>query len=346
MFRLFFLILTILCFSLSTGSPLEAGQDKAKGELIRSLAPRYAAKLAAAPSAGEPASRQVDVSIIPEYHFSSHKNLQSVIGGTALKSDSGRSSVFTLLFQATKPLTDWFKLSFVYQYGYAEYTGGLLVPDLPGFGGTSDIEVDAHLVGLVGDFSFKKLGNFQLSVMEVWDIYRGTETMIYPGGATESRSVNSFDDRVFSLLTWWDKPFDLNDSWIIDPYIGWRSVKVDLMDMNDWANGGLYDSSSWTHLVAGGLKFIYNADLWSLTTRVGAHHRINKDDIPGYTSRAVAPGAVNLGFMTSWDRTVLSWGLGLVRAFPEVCVIVLGYNGAAGEKTNFHTFSLVLDFPF
>jgi hypothetical protein len=348
MLKHLFCIFSLLTLALSA-DPLIAQTDKPKGDTMRALASTYSAFASldpSAPSAGDPPSRQVSVTFIPEFHYSSHGNLQSVIGGTALKSEGGHSSVLSFTFMATKPLTDWFKLSFMYQYGYSEYDGGLLVPDIAGFGGTSQIEVDAHLVGFIGDFSFKTAGNFQVSLMEVWDIYRGQETMIFPGGATETRSVNSFDDRVFSFLTWWDKPFAIGESWNIDPYVGWRSVKVDLMDMNDWANGGLYDSSSWTHLVAGGVKFIYNGDLWSFNTRVGVHHRINKDDIPGYTSRAVAPGAVNLGFMTSWDRTVLSYGIGMVKVFPEVCVIALGYNGALGNDTNFHTFSFVLDFPF
>jgi hypothetical protein len=300
-----------------------------------------------APSAGEPENRMVTILLIPEFHYSDHGNLKTVLDGTALKASSGYSTVGSITFMATKPITDWFSLSFMYQYGNADYNGGNLVVDAPNFAGSSEITVEAQLAGFLGDFKSKSIGNIQVSLLEVWDIYRGSETTEI-GGVADIRSVNAFDDRVFSFLIWWDKDFAITDSWTIDPYLGWRSVKVNLMDMNDWtkAQGELKDDSSWTHLVALGAKLKYNNGSLGFYTRLGLNYRVTEDDVFGYTSRAVAPGVVNLGFMTSWDRTVGSWGIGINYFVPNVCVLDIGYNGAAGKDTLYHTLSLALIFPF
>jgi hypothetical protein len=320
------------------------------GELktLRNLSFDAKAREASSPAAGEDAARGVTVLLIPEFHQSSHGELHTILDGSPLKSSKGHSTVGTLTFLAVKPITDRFSLSFIYQYGYADYKGGLLVVDAPGWEGESHIEVEAHLAGFLGDFKFKEAGNFQVSLLEVWDIYKGHETAITPWGEVDTRRVDAFDDRVFSFLVWWDKDFPITDKWTADPYLGWRSVKVNLMDMNDWvaAPGTLKDGNAWTHLAAGGVKFKYSSGLLGFYLRAGINYRVTKDDVVGYTSRAVAPGVTNLGFMTSWDRTVGSYGLGLNYVFPGTMILDFGYNGAAGEDTLYHTVSLSLIFPF
>ncbi|MDR1167177.1 MAG: autotransporter outer membrane beta-barrel domain-containing protein [Deltaproteobacteria bacterium] len=299
------------------------------------------------PAAGDGEKKSSWV-FIPEFHFSHHGNLKTTLNGSALKSDSGHSTVGSFTVIASKPFTDWFTLSFMYQYGYSNYDGGLLTPDIDGFGGSSDIDVTAHLMGFVSNFEFPTVGKIEFSLLMVWDIYDGAETIVYPGGATETRSVDQFDDRLISFLVWWDKDFPLAESWTIDPYLGWRSVHVVLKDMNDWqgAPGDYYSDSAWTHLLSGGVKLKYGAFPWGFTARVGANRRVTKNDVPGYASRAQAPGVVNLGWMTSWDRTVVSWGAGVSYVAPDVAVVELGYNGAAGADTNYHTLSLTLVVPF
>jgi hypothetical protein len=350
--KLFLCLLAAGLFSvgvLSLGVSEALAKDGARElKALRNFSLETNALKAHSPNAGENGPGQVTVLLIPEFHQSSHDELHTVMDGVPLKSAKGRSTVGTLTFLATKPIVDWFSLSFIYQYGYADYTGGLLVMDEEGWDGESHIEVEAHLAGFLGDFKFKQAGNFQVSLLEVWDLYKGHETAITPWGTSETRRVDAFDDRVFSFLVWWDKDFAINEKWTMDPYLGWRSVKVYLMDMNDWSgpSGQLMDGNSWTHLIAGGIKFKYASGLFGFYSRVGFNYRTTKDDVVGYTSRAVAPGVTNLGFMTSWDRTVGSFGLGVNYVMPGSMILDFGYNGAAGKDTLYHTLSLSFIFPF
>jgi hypothetical protein len=186
--------------------------------------------------------------------------------------------------------------------------------------------------------------------MEGFDYYSGRETMHVDnanGRFTTSLSANDFHDRVFSFIVWWDKDFEINETWKIDPYLGWRTVDVQLEKMNDFANPNdpKHDSSV-VHLVSGGLKFKYNSGPLGMYFRAGVNHRLRKDPVPGFASRAVAPSVVNLGFMSNWDRTVATYGLGINYFLPSQVVLDFSYNGAAGSNTTLHTFGAAIVFLY
>ncbi|MDR1035558.1 MAG: hypothetical protein LBT40_02965 [Deltaproteobacteria bacterium] len=305
-----------------------------------------AAPLHTPPSTGD-GGAGVTFSIIPEWDYTHHGNLTGTIAGTKLKVSEGTSQSYALIFIAGKQFTDWLKVSFLYKYAYTKYDAGLLVPDLPGLDGRSDINLASHLTGFIFNFTSKTAGNFEVSIMEAWDIYSGHETL-YFNGNPDKRSVSAFDDRVFSFIAWWDKDFTLTENWLIDPYVGWRTVQVVLNDMNDWQGvaGDYTSDSSVTNLVSYGVKFKYNSGLAGFSFRVGANHRLSKDPIPGFASRAMAPNATNMGFMSCWDQTVGTWGLGFSYVIPETMVIALNYDGAAGSNTVMHTATAAFVFMF
>ncbi|MDR2460966.1 MAG: autotransporter outer membrane beta-barrel domain-containing protein [Deltaproteobacteria bacterium] len=342
------LVLLFLC------SPLAAKDRDNQLESFSKLYWNYQSNKAmgAAPAAGDGGVSGVTFVIIPEFHYAHHGELHSVISDSALKSQGGKSTTGALTFIATKSFNDWFSLSFLYQFSYTDYDGGLMVPDLAMFSLDSHSEIiqSSHLVGVYANF-MTDAGKFEISVMEAWDIFSGTETSIINQelGAPiiDRRKVDSFDDRVFSLILWWDKEFGTG-SFIVDPYLGWRTVHVVLRDMNNWAEapGTLRSDSSSTHLVSGGIKLKYLSGLFTGYIRGGVNYRLTSDAIPGFSTRAVAPNVVNVGYMTSWDRTVFSWGLGFSYVVPEYLIFDLGYNGGAGSDTDFHSASLSLIFPF
>jgi hypothetical protein len=288
--------------------------------------------------------------IIPEFSYIGHGDMKGTIEGTELWIASGDSKAYSVTIIAGKQINDWFKLSFLYEFSYTKYSGGLLSPtSVPGLSGHTDMTDSAHLVGLIANFTSKTIGNIEVSLMEAWDIYSGTETMTMNGAELSRRSAGAFDDRVFSFIVWWDKEFAINDSWTIDPYLGWRSVQVELHGMNDFTQNDpsvLKNDSSYTHIVSGGLKFKYSSGLSSFYLRAGVNHRLTKDPIPGFSSRAVAPGVVNLGFMSNWDRTIATWGIGYTRVVPGKFVIDISYNGGKGSNTNLHTATAALVFLF
>ncbi|MDR1039842.1 MAG: autotransporter outer membrane beta-barrel domain-containing protein [Deltaproteobacteria bacterium] len=341
----------ILVFA-AAGAAFAAPAGEYQREMaFRDLMLKSQASALHAPSGGD-GGLGVDFSIIPEWDYVHHDDLTGTIDGTDLKMDAGTSRSYCLIFIAGKQLTDWFKLSFLYKYGYTDYKAGLLVPDMDMFSGRSDVHLASHLVGFIGNFTNQTLGNFEVSVMEAWDIYAGNETMYIDDGEgnviEDKRSVGSFDDRVFSFIAWWDKDFSLSDSWKIDPYVGWRTVQVVLNDMNDFAGapGTFASDSSVVNLVSYGLKFKYNSGLWGFSVRGGVNHRLEKDPVPGFASRAVAPNATNLGFMSTWDRTVGTWGLGFSYVLPETMVIAVNYDGAAGPSAIMHTATAAFVFLF
>ncbi|MDR1079382.1 MAG: autotransporter outer membrane beta-barrel domain-containing protein [Deltaproteobacteria bacterium] len=301
-----------------------------------------------APPAGDGGSG-VTFSIIPEWDYVHHGNVTGKIGGTKLKLSEGTSQSYALIFIAGKQFTDWLKVSFLYKYGYTSYKAGMLVPDEAAFEGRSKINLSSHLAGFIANFTSRTAGNFEVSVMEAWDTYSGNETQ-YFNGVPERRSVTAFDDRVFSFIAWWDKDFSLSQNWLIDPYVGWRTVQVVLNDMNNWGPGtgptDFTSDSSVTNLVSYGVKFKYNSGLTGFSFRLGANHRLSKEPIPGFASRAMAPNATNLGFMTCWDQTVGTWGLGFSYVVPETMVIAINYDGAGGSNTLMHTATAAFVFMF
>ncbi|MDR2612626.1 MAG: autotransporter outer membrane beta-barrel domain-containing protein [Deltaproteobacteria bacterium] len=339
-----------LTLALGAGAALAAdGGEYQREKAFRDLVLDYQKAALHAPSGGDGGSG-VSFVLIPEFNYVSHGDVTGTIEGTRLKMAGGDSKAYSLTFIAARQFTDWLKVSFLYEFSQTKYKGGLLVPDQPELSGRTDITNNAHLVGFVGNFTSRVLGNFEVSLMEAWDIYSGTETMVVDTGAgiaEDERSVGAFDDRVFSFIVWWDRDFPVNDSWKVDPYLGWRSVQVVLKGMNDFSPGGnLKDDSSYTHIVSGGLKLKYSAGLMGFYVRAGVNHRITKDPIPGFSTRAVAPGVVNMGFMSGWDRTVASWGLGFSYVVPETVVIDLSYNGGAGSNIKLHTATAAFVFLF
>jgi hypothetical protein len=332
-------------------SAADGGGDFQREKAFRDLVLSYQASALHAPSGGESGSG-FTVALIPEFDYVSHGDARGVIDGTALKIASGTSKSYALTFIAGKQFTDWLKVSFLYKYSYTTYKAGLLVADQDNLSGTSDVSLASHLMGFIGNFTFPTAGNFEVSVMEAWDIYSGEETSYFvdnAGVAHESkRSAGSFDDRVFSLIVWWDKDFPVNGSWTVDPYLGWRTVQVVLNDMNDFTGpaGTLRSDSSVAHLAAGGLNLKYNAGPLSLKLRGGVNHRVTKNPIPGFASRANAPNEINLGYMSCWDRTVGTWGLGLSYVIPETMVFSVNYFGAAGPETVMHSATAAFVFLF
>ncbi|MDR1315000.1 MAG: autotransporter outer membrane beta-barrel domain-containing protein [Deltaproteobacteria bacterium] len=300
-----------------------------------------------APSTGD-GGAGVTFSIIPEWDYVHHDDVTGTIAGTDLKLSGGTSKSYALIFIAGKQFTDWLKVSFLYKYAYTTYKAGMLVPNNPDMAGRSDVNLASHLAGFIGNFTHKTAGNFEVSIMEAWDTYSGNETQFFQGTPT-TRSVSAFDDRVFSFIAWWDKDFQLSENWKIDPYVGWRTVHVQLNDMNEWdptTPQEFTNDSSVTNLVSYGLKFKYDKGLLGLSFRLGMNHRLSKDPIPGFASRAMAPNATNLGFMSCWDKSVATWGLGFSYVVPETMVIAVNYDGAAGSNTVMHTATAAFVFMF
>jgi hypothetical protein len=325
-----------------------AGPGDGRDGQFRKIAAEAMARRAlnTAPAAGDGGSAWT-IALIPEFHYTHHGGYKTRLGGTDLKSDGGTGKTVSFVLTGTRPLTDYFTIGFIYQYAYSDYRGGLLTPDLPIMGGRSDINATSHMIGLLANFDFKEYGRLETSIAEAWDIYNGSETMSV-NGAEEKRSVHSFDDRVFSFLTWYSLDFSLSQNWKLSPYLGWRSVHVVLNGQNDWGGpaGSTSDDSAWAHLASLGLKASYQSGLWGFYGRAGVNHRVSRDDIPGLSSRAVAPGVTHLAFMTSFDRTIGTWGLGLNYVIPGKVVFDLGYNGFAGSDINGHTVTLAAVFPF
>jgi hypothetical protein len=307
-------------------------------------------KLALHPPSSGAGPPEWTFAVIPEFDYVSHSDVAGVIDGVRLKRASGDSRTWAVTFVAGKRITDRFKLSFLYKYSYTSYRAGLVVPDMPTISGTADINLSSHLAGLVGNYASDCLGKFEVSLMEAWDLYDGKETFVVNAGGTtrvDERSADAFDDRVFSFIVWWDKDFPVSETVTLDPYLGWRTVQVVLNDMNDFTAPGAYkNDSSTTHLASGGLKVKFDAGPLKLSVRAGVNRKITKNPIPGFASRAVAPGVINLGYMTCWDRTVATWGLGVGYVIPGKVAIDIAYNGAAGPETKLHTVTGAFVFMF
>jgi hypothetical protein len=306
-----------------------------------------------APSAGFGTGPLVVV-MVPEYHFVDHGALVGNVGdNTFLQSRSGSSHTASFTFTATKPLTDVISLGFFYQYVYGSYSSGLTVPvDIPGvadFDGTSKVHVNAHVVGVLANFNLGNFGRLETSLLQAFDTYGGSETVI-TNGTPDTRSADGFSDRVSSLMAWWIKDIPINETLTLSPYLSWRTVYVVLVGQNDWQSTvpgtKLGNSHAWAHLASGGLKATWTSGLWTVTGRLGANYRVSKADVPGFSSRAVAPGVAHLGWHTSWDRTIATAALGVGYVIPESCILDLSYNGFLGADTNAHSLSFAAIFPF
>ncbi|MDR1050693.1 MAG: autotransporter outer membrane beta-barrel domain-containing protein [Deltaproteobacteria bacterium] len=347
-----FLCLLVFALTQSFASADASDRDEA-ARTFRSKAMDYQAGLALrppvskdAPSAGFGAGPLVLV-MVPEFHYTSTQATKGTIDGHRFKMDSGHSETGSFLVTGTKPLTDVFSLGFFYQYAMGTYKGGLMVADLPVLSGASDVRVNSHVIGILGNFNFAQYGRLETSLLQVFEDFSGNETVVSPGGP-DTQSQNDFKDRATSLMAWYMLDFQASPSVTLTPYLGWRSIYVVLKNQTDWANNpdDRVDSHAWTHLGTAGLKATWHAGLLSLNARLGVNRRISKNDVPGFTSRATAPGVAHLGWNNSWDRNLVSWGAGLGYVVPEIFVFEIGYNGFAGSDTSAHTFNLAAIFPF
>ena len=304
------------------------------------------------PAAGEGPGAPLVIIIVPAFDFAAHGAIEGTVGDVRLKSRKGRSEAASLTFMAQKPLGAA-TLGFFYQLAYGSYSGGLMVPASGGppgfsFDGWSDVRVVSNVAGITADFQLGALGKLETAFLGAFESYGGMETMTTPNPAhpLDSRRADSFQDRVASITGFWSKDFQAGPA-ALTPYVGWRSVKVTLINQTDWPNGGfLPDSSSWAHLGAAGVKGVWHLGRLSVTGRLGVNHRFSKSDIPGWASRAMAPGVTHLGWQVGWDKTVASWGLGVGWVIPGTMILDFGYNGQAGGDTSAHTLSAGLIFPF
>ncbi|MDR1606820.1 MAG: autotransporter outer membrane beta-barrel domain-containing protein [Deltaproteobacteria bacterium] len=319
----------------------------AKEDLFRQLdlAQSRQSQLNSSPSAGE--GQPVTVVLVPAYLHSHHNNLTTTLDGTPLKSRSGDARLGSLILTATKPINDRFSFGWIYQYTFGKYKGGLLVPNLPAMDGHSEVDLSSHMTGLFTDIYLGQAGALNLSLFVAWDSFSGQETMIFPNGGQETRSIHRRDTRLGSLTAWWTKQFALNDSWDLTPFLGWRTIRACLRGQADWTApaGTTTTMNSWAHLVSGGFTLNYkgpvNLKLWS-----GYNQRTKKDNIPGFGSRAIAPGIANLGWMINWNQRVWTYGLGLSRAVSSGLILDLSYNGFKGEDTISHAANLALIWLF
>ena len=302
-----------------------------------------------APATGEETPPSLIV-VSPQYYYTSHGSLSTRLGGVDLKSGGGHSSGVGVVFSAAKPVSEMFTVSFFYQFIAADYDGGMLVPkNEPGIDkGTTDESAIEQVVGFVGDWNFKEYGRLNFSLLQAFEQYDGTETMYFTGGGRQKRSTDELKVRITSLMAWYEKDFLINESWSLTPYAGWRALYVVVKGQNDWgrAPGHTTGDSLWAHLASGGLKLNYIDGPLGLTMRAGFNYRVSKDDLPGFGSRAVAPGMAHLGYRNNFDRTIGTWGLGFNYATQTGPVVAVNYDGFAGADTQAHMGSLTLVFPW
>jgi hypothetical protein len=347
--------LLAVCALLIIAAPAAADGPAQIGRDLRGAVMDYQARILAsgdqAPSAGVGAAPVVII-LAPGFDYAGHGAIDGIVGNTRLKSRSGHSEAVSLTFRAIKPLTEVLSLGFFYQIAYGQYSGGLMVPveGPPGFSfdGWSSVNVVSNVVGLTADFKLGSFGTLETAFLAAFENFGGSETSTTPNPfhPIDTRSASSFQDRVASITGFWSKDVEAGGV-TLTPYLGWRSVRVQLINQTAWQGDGfLPKSASWAHFGAAGLKGVWHFGQWSVSGRLGVNHRFSKSDIPGWASRAMAPGVTHLGWQVAWDKTVASWGLGVGYVMPGTCIIDIGYNGLAGKDTNAQALSVGLIFPF
>ncbi|MDR1084374.1 MAG: hypothetical protein LBP22_05795 [Deltaproteobacteria bacterium] len=313
-----------------------AGRDHRESRFSRLDRPslEQSAQKNPAPSAGGEAGRPVTVAVVPSYHHIRHDDLTTVMDGTPLKSGSGTSRLGSIILTAAKPINETVSLSWIYQYTFGHYRGGLLVPDLPAFDGRSDLSLSSSMTGVIADFFLGRAGHLNVNFLVAWDSFSGQETMTTPFGR-ETRSVGRRDTRLGSVTAWYEIPFDLGQGLTLSPYAGWRTIRACLRGLAVWTEppGTTSASNAWSHIYSGGLTLSYdrgplNWKLWS-----GWNQRTKKGNIPGFASRAYSPGVANLGWMNNWDQGVWTYGFSVSRAVTDGVVLDFSYNGHKGSHT-------------
>jgi hypothetical protein len=293
-----------------------------------------------APSAGE--GSPMVVALVPEFSYSHHKGFDDDDGaGGRHKIQSGDSKLGSMALVLTKPLNDMWSVYFLYQYSYSDYDGGNWV----GIDDRGRVDRTAHaysnFIGLGTKFAHPVAGNFDFNIVEAWNDYKSSADYVAADGTVTPLGNASYDDRLTSMILYWDKDFAVNENWTIDPYLGWRSVWAVVHTPDPAPNVRL-----WLHLASMGVKVKYNTGNLGVYFRGGYNYRVSDDDIADLATRAVAPGVLHHGWFASYDRSVATWGLGFNYNFGNGWFVDIAYNGMAGKVNYVHSGTAVVVLPF
>ncbi|MDR2140393.1 MAG: autotransporter outer membrane beta-barrel domain-containing protein [Deltaproteobacteria bacterium] len=309
-----------------------------------------------APAAGE--GSPMVVALVPEFNYSHHDGFHEKLNGVERWIESGKSKLGSMALVLTKPLNDAWSVYFLYQYSYSDYDGSNFTSEGDNIDLTDD-NIDngtligsqkrtanaySQFIGLGVKYANPTIGNFDFNVVEAWNIYRST-TRYYDedGNQLGGSAKANYDDRLTSMILYWDKDFKVTDTWAIDPYIGWRSVWAVVHGDSGESNS---NATLWLHLVTTGVKVKYNAGNFGFYFRGGYNYRVSKDDIADLATRAVAPGVLHHGWFASYDRSVGTWGLGFNYNFGNGWFLDLAYNGMSGDINYVHSGTAVVVLPF
>lgn len=345
-------VLFILCLALLIATPAMAdnsslvpqGPDPAKMGIT---VPSDLAAMAAGEEAGPP-PKDAFV-IIPQYFYSHYDSLNS---NTGLKSGSGHSNGAGFTAIATKDINKYLALSFMYQFVYMKQEGGGFLPNAvadTGVTAHSTQDVTAHGFGLIADIDTQGYGLFNLSLIQGFDEFGGNITTHAPDGTPlGTTSCENFSDRVTSLMAWYLYPWKFDANWTLTPYAGWRSVYVDLKNIDGIEDN---DDHAWAHFVSGGAKIGYDQDFnpngfFGCDLRAGFNWRVSHDDIPGFAIRALAPGVAEPAYNGNFDPIVATFGVGAHYVWPGSVVLFGGYDGFMGADTFISTFTIGASIPF
>ncbi len=289
--------------------------------------------------------------IMPQFHHSRNSQANFKVGGDNLKMSKGHANGVSTTIIYNRRFTDLLSVAFMYEYAFMNVNGGMPMARDATDGGFEDSRWHSNVFGILPEFNFGKFGRLQLSYIAGFDRASGHERVVPEnvGNPTLVRSIDSQAVNVTSLMAWYEKDFNLGCSnWKLTPYAGWRSLYVVVKDANVWNQGPEVrsDSNLWAHLVSGGMKLSYQNGALGFNLRGGINHRTTHDDLPGYASRAVAPGVVHFSHRANMDRTIGSVGAAVSYAINERAIIGVGYDGTFGKDTTAHTATLSLVCPF
>ncbi|MDR1872776.1 MAG: autotransporter outer membrane beta-barrel domain-containing protein [Deltaproteobacteria bacterium] len=311
---------------------------------------KYSQQMNQAPAAGE--GSPMVVALVPEFSYSHHKAFKDEVDGVRNFIGSGNSKLGSMALVLTKPLNTEWSVYFLYQYSYSDYDGSAftnvgetvdeddnpLEPEVAKKSRTADAY--SHFIGIGAKYAHPVAGNFDFNIVEAWNVYRSTTVVTDVNGDKYRQDDQNYDDRLTSMILYWDKDFAINDNWKIDPYLGWRSVwAVVHPDEGDTVH-------LWLHLVTTGVKLKYNTGNLGVYVRGGYNYRVSHDDIGDLATRALAPGVLQHGWFASYDRSVASWGLGFNYNFGNGWFIDISYNGMAGKVNYVHSGTAVVVLPF
>lgn len=298
-----------------------------------------------APAAGE--GSPMVVALVPEFSYSHHKAFSdnNDATGDGFKNEfigSGKSKLGSMALVLTKPINTEWSVYFLYQYSYSDYDGSAFqninLKNLVKAERTANAY--SNFIGIGVKYANPIAGNFDFNVVEAWNSYRSTTRYYFAGTQIGDSIKANYDDRLTSMILYWDKDFKITENWTIDPYLGWRSV---------WAVVHPDEAPSahlWLHLATGGVKVKYNAGNLGVYFRGGYNYRVSDDDIADLATRAVAPGVLHHGWFASYDRDVATWGLGFNYNFSNGWFIDISYNGMAGNVNYVHSGTAVVVLPF